>query len=81
MKKYVCETLCLLDNHHITNENLRWEYLNCEIQKFTKKYAIAVAENARKEIDSPEIELRHLKTDLKNYQKNQKYLGSKSKLG
>ena len=39
-----------------------------------KKSAKAVAENAIKEIDSLEIELKHLKTDLKNYLTRQKYL-------
>ena len=38
----------------------------------------AVAENARKEKDSLEIELKHLETDLKNYQTSQKYLDCKS---
>ena len=51
-----------------------------EIWKFTKKYAKAIAENARKEIDSLEIELKHLKTHLKNYQTSQKYLDCKSNL-
>ena len=37
MKKHICETLCLLDNQHITDEHLKWEYLKYEIQKFTKK--------------------------------------------
>ena len=42
-----------------------------------KKYAKATAENARKETNSPERELKRLKTDLKNYQKSQKYLDCK----
>ena len=48
--------------------------------KIDKKYAKVVAENARKEIDSLEIELKHLETDLKNNQTSQKYLECKSKL-
>ena len=36
------------------------------------------AENAKKKKDSLEIELKHLKTDLKNYQTSQKYLDCKS---
>ena len=42
-----------------------------------KKYAKATAENARKETNSSERELKRLKTDLKNYQKSQKYLDCK----
>ena len=82
MKKQICgtETLCLLDNQHITDEHLRWEYLKYEIRKFTKSYAKAIAENKIKEIDSIEIELMHLEADLKNYQASQKYLDCKSKL-
>ena len=80
MEKHICETLCLLDNRHRTDQNLRWEYLKYEIRKFTKKYAKAVAENARKEIDSLEIEPKHLETDLKNYQTSKKHLDCKSKL-
>ena len=72
--------LCLLDNQHITDENLRWKYLKYENRKFTRIYVKAVAENARKEIDSLEIELEHLETDLTNYQTSQKYLDYKSKL-
>ena len=81
MKKQICgtETLCLLDNQHITDEHLRWEYLKYEIRKFTKSYAKAIAENKIKEIDSIEIELMHLEADLKNYQASQKYLDCKSK--
>ena len=45
-----------------------------------KKYTKAIAENIRKEIDSPEIELKHLETDLTNYQTSQKNLDCKSKL-
>ena len=37
IKKHICETLCLLDNQHITDERLRWGYLKYEIRKFTKK--------------------------------------------
>ena len=36
--------------------------------KIHKKNAKAIAEKARKEIDSLEIELKHLETDLKKYQ-------------
>ena len=72
MKKHICETLCLLDNQHITDEHLRWEYLKYEIRKLTKKYKKAIAENVRKEIDSLEIELKHLETGLKKYQTSQK---------
>ena len=64
MKKHICETL---DNQHITDEHLRWEYLKYEIRKVIKKYAKAIVENARKEIDSLELELKHLGTDLKTY--------------
>ena len=80
MEKHICETLCLLDNQYITDENLRWENLKYEIRKFTKKYRKAIAENIRKEIDYLEIELKPLETDLKNYQTSQKYLDCKSKL-
>ena len=59
----------------MTNEHLRWEYFKHEIRKSAKKKgAKAVAENAIKEIDSLEIELKYLKTDLKNYLTRQKYL-------
>ena len=37
MKKHICETSFLLDNQHIIDEQLRWEYLKYEIRKFTKK--------------------------------------------
>ena len=45
-----------------------------------EKYTKAAAENTRKKIDSLEIELYHLKADLKNYQTSQKHLHCKSKL-
>ena len=75
MKKHICETL---DNQHITDEHLRWEYLKYEIRKVIKKYAKPIVENARKEIDSLELALKHLGTDLKTCQTSQKYLDSKS---
>ena len=67
IKKHVygAETLCLLDNQHITDEHLRWEYLKYEIRKFKKRYTKAIAENKIKEIDSIEIELKHLEADLR----------------
>ena len=43
----------------------------------SQKYAKVMAENTRKEIDSLEIELKHLETDLKNYQTSRKYLDCK----
>ena len=46
----------------------------------SQKSAKAIAENARKEIESLQIELKHLKTHLKNYQTSQKYLDCKSNL-
>ena len=49
-------------------------------ENLQKKYAKAIVKNARKEIYSLEIELKHLKADLKNYQTSQKYLDCKSKL-
>ena len=51
-----------------------------ETRKFAKKYPKAIAENTRKKIDSLEIELKHLETDLKIYQTSQKCLDCKSKL-
>ena len=45
-----------------------------------KNYGKAIAESTRKEIDSLEIELKHLEADSKNYQTSQKYLDCKSKL-
>ena len=81
MKKHIFESFCLLDNHQrITDEHRRWKYLKYEIRKFTKKYAKVVAENARKEIGFLELELKHLRTDLMNYQTSKKYLYCKSKL-
>ena len=74
MKKHIYETLCLLDNQHITAEHLIF-------QKFTKKYAKAMAENVRKEKDSLEKELKHLEIDFKNYKTSQKYLDCLSELG
>ena len=74
MKKHIYETLCLLDNQHITDEHLIF-------RKFTKKYAKAIAENVRKEKDLLEEELKHLETDLKNYTISQKYLDCLSELG
>ena len=52
-----------------------------ETRNFTKKYAKDLTDNIREIIDSVEIELEHLQTDLKNYQTIQKYLDCKSKLG
>ena len=46
----------------------------------SQKYAKVMAENTRKEIDSLEIELKHIGTDLKNYQTSPEYLDCKSKL-
>ena len=45
-----------------------------------EKYTKAAAENTRKKIDSLEIELQHLKADLKNYQTSQKHPHCKSNL-
>ena len=46
----------------------------------SQKYAKVMAENTRKEIDSLEIELKHIGTYLKNYQTSPEYLDCKSKL-
>ena len=78
MKKHICELLCLLDNQHITDDHIRWEYLKNEIRKFTKN--MLQLKNVRKEKDSIEKELKHLETDLKNYKTSQKYLDCISKL-
>ena len=78
MEKHIYETLCLLDNQHVNDVTSEMGIFEYEIRKFTNKYAKAVAENARKEKDSLEIELKHLETDLKNYQTSQKYLDCKS---
>ena len=80
MKKYICETLCLLDNQEITDEQLRWEYLKYEIRKSTKRFVKATAGNARKETDFLEMKLKHVQADLKKYPTSQKYLDCKSKL-
>ena len=44
-------------------------------QKNMQKPLLKIA--TRKKIDSLEIELKHLETDLKNYQTNRKYLDCK----
>ena len=48
--------------------------------KIHKKHAKVIAENVGKEIDSLEIELKHLETDFKKYQTSQNYLDCKSKI-
>ena len=42
MKKHICETLCLLDNQHITNEHLKYE-----IRKFAKTYAKELSDKSK----------------------------------
>ena len=78
MEKHIYETLCLLDNQHVNDVISKMRIFEYEIRKFTNKYAVnrkAVAENVRKEKDSLEIKLKHLKTDLKNYQTSKKIFG------
>ena len=53
-----------------------FEIWDSKIYKICK----SIPENVRKEKDSPEKELKHLKTDIKNYKSSQKYLDCKSKL-
>ena len=80
MKKYICETLCLLDNQHTTSKTEDGDIWNMRFENSKKEIWKSHSWNARKEIDYLEKELKHLETDLKNYQTSQKYLDCKQKL-
>ena len=80
MKNQILETLRMLNQDKITDEHLRWEFLNYEIWKFTKNISKNLVRKENKDRNFSEKELNRLEKNLTNFQTNQYYLECKQKL-
>ena len=70
----------MLDQDKITNKHLRWEFLKCEIRKFTINFSKKLVKEENKYRNFLEKELRRLEKSLNNLQTNEYYLRCKQKL-
>ena len=49
MKEHISTCLNLLENEHILNDQVRWEYLKCEVRKFSIQFSKPEAKKLRLE--------------------------------
>ena len=70
----------MLNQDKITDEHLRWEFLNYEIWKFTKNISKNLVRKENKDRNFLEKELNRLEKNLTNFQTNQYYVECKQKL-
>ena len=50
MKTHIVDTLNLLDNENILDQNVRWDFLKYEIRKFTIDFSKALSKNEKQEV-------------------------------
>ena len=56
-----------IDSRNSFDDQVKWEYLKFEIQKFTILYSKILTKNNRKIKNDLEIKLKDLENDLSNY--------------
>ena len=80
MKTHIVDTLNLLDNENILDQNVRWDFLKYEIRKFTIDFSKALSKNEKQEVSYLEKKLKDLECDLSNTKTRDQYLDCKDKL-
>ena len=80
MKTHIVDTLNLLDNENILDQNVRWDFLKYEIRKFTNDFSKALSKNEKKEVSYLEKKLKDLECDLSNTKTRDQHLDCKNKL-
>ena len=50
MKTHIVDTLNLLDNENILDQNVRWDFLKYEIRKLTIDFSKALSKNKKQEV-------------------------------
>ena len=80
MKTHIADTLNLLDNENILDQNVRWDFLKYEIRKFTIDFSKALSKNEKQEVSYLEKKLKGLQCDLSNTKTRDQYLDCKDKL-
>ena len=72
MKKFILDTLNELFSENILDVQVKWEYLKCNIRKYTIKFSKELAKNTNKIIADLETKLNHFEKH-KNYVDNIDY--------
>ena len=80
MKTHIVDTLNLLDNENILDQNVRRDFLKYEIRKFTIDFSKALSKNEKQEVSYLEKKLKNLECDLSNTKTRDQYLDCKDKL-
>ena len=80
MKTRIVDTLNLLDNENILDQNVRWDFLKYEKRKFTIDFSKALSKNEKQEVSYLEKNLKDLECDLSNTKTRDQYLDCKDKL-
>ena len=73
IKEHILLTIKMLDNDDLRDEQVRWEYLKYEIQKFTIRFSKNLAEEVRKETQSLEEKVKHFESSVTNYHNDLQY--------
>ena len=63
----------MLDNDYLRDEQIRWEYLKCEIRKFIIHFSKNLAKDVRKETQSLEEKVKHFESNVTSYHNDLQY--------
>ena len=77
--EHIFLTIKMLDNDDLRDE-VRWEYLKCEIQKFSISFSKDLAKEVRKEIQSLEVKVKYFNSSVINYRNDLQYKECKERL-
>ena len=82
MKKFISDTLNELFNENVLDDQVKWEYLKCNIRKYTISFSKKLTKNTNKKIADLEIKLKHFEKhkNYENYVDNIDYKVSKQQL-
>ena len=80
MKNHVATTSIFLNEENIFDNQMRWEYLEYEIRKFSIHFSVSEAIKRNKEIKTLENKMETFEENLTNNESNEDYLKCKCDL-
>ena len=80
IKEDIVLTVKMLENDHLRDGQVRWEYIKYEIQKFTIRFSKNLAKEVRKETQSFKEKFKHFESSVTNDHNDLQYIEYKESL-
>ena len=74
MKNNIATTTIFLNEKNIFNDQIRWEYLQYEIRKFSIHFSVSEVKKRKKEMKTLENKIKAFEENLTSNESNEDYL-------